>query len=213
MKTVERILTAALSMLNEQGAAKVTTNAIADEAGISVGNLYYHFKNKDDILLALFARFESQMQPLLDGDAELITLERWVTWWQEWFERVEAYRFLFHDQYYLQHSNEHLQYQYHQWVRHIETAQRAMFRSLKARDELVATALDIERLAREVTFIAVFWPEFVQLRQFRNADTGQQTALQSALGQTLGLILPYLKAPAQLTVEQWLSESAALPTD
>lgn len=204
MKTMDRILTAALELVNVQGAARVSTNAIADAADISVGNLYYHFKNKDDILLALFGRFEARIQPLLNPENCQVRLDQWVHWWQQWFQCVEAYPFLFHDQYYLQHSNDHFHFRYHQWVRHIEQAQRAMFRSLKDQGELVATQSDIGRLATVVTFMAVFWPDFEQLQHYRHPSTASESALDSAIGQMLGILLPYLKTPAQMQVEQWL---------
>jgi AcrR family transcriptional regulator len=50
----ERIIDAALSLFNDQGTGAVSTNHIARAAGISPGNLYYHFSNKEDIVRALF---------------------------------------------------------------------------------------------------------------------------------------------------------------
>ncbi|MFN8377782.1 MAG: TetR/AcrR family transcriptional regulator [Anaerolineae bacterium] len=60
MKTKERILDAALALFNEQGTGPVSTNHIAQAAGISPGNLYYHFENKEAIVRALFERLFHQ---------------------------------------------------------------------------------------------------------------------------------------------------------
>ena len=54
--TKTRILDAALNLFNEQGTANVTTNHIAEALSMSPGNLYYHFRNKAEIVRALFAR-------------------------------------------------------------------------------------------------------------------------------------------------------------
>jgi AcrR family transcriptional regulator len=51
--TRQRILTAALRLFNASGTTAVSTNHIAGEAGISPGNLYYHYRNKEAIIRAL----------------------------------------------------------------------------------------------------------------------------------------------------------------
>lgn len=54
--TKARILDKALELFNERGTANVTTNHIAEALGMSPGNLYYHYRNKAEIVRGLFAR-------------------------------------------------------------------------------------------------------------------------------------------------------------
>jgi len=54
MSNRERVLESALTLFNEQGTGAVSTNHIAGAAGISPGNLYYHYRNKEEIIRALF---------------------------------------------------------------------------------------------------------------------------------------------------------------
>ncbi len=56
MSTREKILDTALRLFNREGTADVSTNHIAEACGISPGNLYYHFRNKQEIISELFQR-------------------------------------------------------------------------------------------------------------------------------------------------------------
>lgn len=53
-KVVERILHVSKKLLLERGYQGTSTRLIAKEVGITQGNLYFHFKTKEDILLDIF---------------------------------------------------------------------------------------------------------------------------------------------------------------
>ena len=55
-QTKEWILETAVRLFNEHGTQNVSTKRIADEMGISPGNLYYHFNNKEQIIREIFKR-------------------------------------------------------------------------------------------------------------------------------------------------------------
>lgn len=59
MSNRDRILAAALRLFNDRGSHAVSTNHVAEEASVSVGNLYYHFKSKEEIILELFDQLDN----------------------------------------------------------------------------------------------------------------------------------------------------------
>ncbi len=54
ISTIDKIKNTALKLFNENDTLSISTNHIANAAAISPGNLYYHFKNKEEIILSLY---------------------------------------------------------------------------------------------------------------------------------------------------------------
>ena len=54
--TIEAILDATFQLLEADGVDKLTTNHIAERAGVSIGTLYQYFGGKQDILAAIAQR-------------------------------------------------------------------------------------------------------------------------------------------------------------
>lgn len=76
-RTRDAIVDLAIGLFNARGTSAVTTNHIAAELGISPGNLYYHFRNKEEIVRAAYGRFGEECRALLEtpvtgGAAEIL---------------------------------------------------------------------------------------------------------------------------------------------
>lgn len=67
MDTKAKILQTALDLYNEKGIHTITSRHIAAEMGISAGNLHYHFRHTDDIIIALYEELSAGMDALMAG--------------------------------------------------------------------------------------------------------------------------------------------------
>lgn len=82
--TIDTILEAAGRLLSSDGPLAVTTNRIAERAGVSIGSLYQYFPGKDAVLHALiekeFTRFVDATIAFIEAlDPKEVTLEQAVT--------------------------------------------------------------------------------------------------------------------------------------
>lgn len=68
--TVEAILEAAARILRDRGPGAVTTNGVAELAGVSVGSLYQYFPSREAILAELVRRLRLSMSARLTEASE-----------------------------------------------------------------------------------------------------------------------------------------------
>jgi len=64
-ETVEAIVTAARKLLVRGGRASLTTNRVAEVAGVSIGSLYQYFPDKDALVTELLRRHVEETQVLI----------------------------------------------------------------------------------------------------------------------------------------------------
>ncbi len=60
-ETQKLILDTAIELFNEHGTKAISTNRIADDCGLSRGNLHYHFRSKEEIIQTIFQRIDMEM--------------------------------------------------------------------------------------------------------------------------------------------------------
>lgn len=106
MNTKELILETALRLFNDKGTSAVSTNHIAAALGISPGNLYYHYRNKEEIIRAIFERLydiwdttftlSDDRSPTLD-DAQRLVRDNFTIMWDYRFVYRELVALLRHD--------------------------------------------------------------------------------------------------------------------
>lgn len=95
--TRERILESAIMLFNRFGYVNVRLQHIADEVGLSIGNLAYHFRTKDDILETIYQQIEIEQKNLL---AELRIVPLFVninTHLENTFAIQQKYSFFYSD--------------------------------------------------------------------------------------------------------------------
>jgi len=72
-QTRSLILETALKMFGERGYEETTMRAIAEQAGVALGNTYYHFRSKEHLIQAYYERMHELH---LESSAELLKKER-----------------------------------------------------------------------------------------------------------------------------------------
>lgn len=196
-ETRERILEISLAMFNVQGEPNVTTNHIADELGISPGNLYYHYRNKENIVENIFTRFEARMD-----EALLVPADRLPNLEDVWlqlhmvFQCMWDYRFLYRDLIDILSRNRKLKAHFARILGRASASAAAVLSGLANGGILRATQDEIRATSENVLLVTTFWLNFNVVRGTRadnnRTDSGQEDLTQG-IYQVMLLIAPFLR--------------------
>jgi AcrR family transcriptional regulator len=193
-KTRDRILSTSLEMFNAQGEPNVTTNHIADELEISPGNLYYHFRNKDDIVEHLFTTFESRMdRALTPPDTRLPNLEDMWLQMHLVFECIWDYRFVYRDLVDLLSRNRKLKMHFSRILKRGQESIVGVCKGLVESEVMVATNNEIDAVAQHILLAATFWLNFQHIRPAISSAKTDQADLGRGAYLVMMLLAPYLR--------------------
>jgi AcrR family transcriptional regulator len=95
--TKQKILETSLQLFNENGISSVRLQQIADGTGISVGNLVYHFSNKEAITESLIANVISSLSELLKHYGRYTSLRDLDYFFKEFYQLGAQYKFFSFD--------------------------------------------------------------------------------------------------------------------
>ena len=97
MNTKERIIATAIDLFNLHGTKAISTNHIAKEMGISPGNLYYHFRSKNDIIRSISDNFSNELGSVFKIQLDTISdfSSNLTSLFNRFFKIQQSYQFLF----------------------------------------------------------------------------------------------------------------------
>ncbi len=195
-RTRERIVETSLQLFNRDGAPHVTTADIAGEMGISPGNLYYHFRHKDQIIAELFAAFERRLNGLFAAPADRLAdvEDLWLVL-HLLFEAMWDYRFVYRDLDEMLSRDRRLHARFARLIGRGRRTVQKLCGGMIAAGTMEASESEIAALADNVALVATYWMSY---QKIATVDGAAQTwSLDRAAYQVLSLIAPFLRGPSR----------------
>lgn len=192
LKTYDRIVQESLALFNEHGERSITTNHIAAHLGISPGNLYYHFRNKEEIVYQIFLLYRGFINERLAVPAgRAMDVTDLVNYLDTAFEAMWRFRFMFYDLPGLMARNPQLQADYHLFVNNeLKSILEGHFREFIRLGLLRMDLDDIEAVSVNIWLVVKFWFAFEQTARPKapiNEASGHR-----GVRQVLALLKPYI---------------------
>lgn len=194
MKTKERILFAGLQLFNEQGERNVTTNHIASHLGISPGNLYYHFKNKTEIIYDIYLMYENLVDSyLVLPEGRALTVSDKISYLNAVFEGLWQFRFLHRDMEHLLASNEELHQRYQAFFKRCLRKTESIYLGLNEAGIIQGAEEDLKALALNTWILVTSWFSFLHTNMLvQSPEQITKELLQAGVRQVFALETPYL---------------------
>jgi len=198
-RTAERILEVTLDLFNRFGEPNVSTTLISAELGISPGNLYYHYPAKDELINALFDRYERGLNDLLHAADNVRNVEDAWLFFHMLFELIWQYRFLYRDLNDLLSKNRRLETHFQFVLKNKSRAVQAVLDGLTRSQTVRIARRESEPVAAAMVVVLTYWLSYEYVRDPRKALEPESAAAALSRGayHVLSLLMPYLETAAR----------------
>ncbi len=194
-KNRDRILVASVDLFNSSGVVAVTTNHIADHLEISPGNLYFHFRNKEEIIRELFEQMTQE------------TYESWkpndkgayaspIELIERSFEVYWKYRFFHREMYHLRRKDPALA---RRWKSHLAKSMRILqaHYGYWVKTGVMKKVSDPREMQMIADLVLITSSSFLQFFESPEKPATKKT-LRDGSNHLLRLLQPYHQNPAAL---------------
>lgn len=194
MSKRDDILTTALKLFNDEGTAAVSTNHIAEAAGISPGNLYYHFRNKEEIIRELFERMfaanDAGFELPADTMPTLNDLQQYVRFN---YKTLWEYRFAYRELAALLRSDPELRTKFLAYRKRGFEGFDQLFNAFASAGVITASTNPEVRtnLAETIWLISEFWLNSLEI----SGNPINESQMERGVGLMMQVLEPYIKRP------------------
>lgn len=194
-ETKARILEAALDLFNRHGSGKVSTNRIAAEAGLSKGNLNYHYRNRGEIVRDLFSDLRAEIQQGWSGDHLTPSLDHMQFMFRRQLLLTWKYRFFYREMADLLNADPLLRQRFNELRATRMAALRLFFEALAERGQVALPddAYELQHFLTSTWLLSEHWLTHVET----SGGRFDEAALQQGHGVLMTLVRPYLERPAE----------------
>jgi AcrR family transcriptional regulator len=200
-KTRDRIVEASLELFNAQGERSVTTNHIAAHLGMSPGNLYYHFRNKQVIIAELFAEYESRVDAFLrPPEGRALTVADKTFYLEALLAAMWHYRFLHRDLEHLLETDVELAERYRAFAHRCLQGASNIYQGFVDAGILIMSPAQIEALTLNSWIILTSWVRFLCTVRSNPGDLSEEL-MRRGIYQVLALEGGYATEVARPEVE------------
>ena len=199
-ETQNKILDTAIVLFNSQGTSRVSCNRIAESCDISKGNLHYHFKSKEEIILAIWGRAALEIEEERGEDANTPTIAHLAELTQRQFNLMWRYRFFYRELTILLERDSLLKYRFQQLRMKRVDSIRRFFLALVANNVLILNDEEdsLESLLRIAWIITDHWMSYLAVED-KEVDGA---TMQEGFQLTLQLFMPLLTEEARRDIPE-----------